>query len=88
MGKLYQCHNPRCDTVLVLHNVTMGGTGLSVQWISVLPLATAYEFTIISIKISIKNKIDRSAWLAQSVEHVTLDLRVRSSSAMLGVEIP
>ena len=27
------------------------------------------------------------AWLAQSVEHVTLDLRVLSSSLMLGIEM-
>lgn len=30
---------------------------------------------------------DRSAWLAQSKEHVTPDLLVMSSSLMLGVEI-
>ena len=29
----------------------------------------------------------RGAWLAQSEEHVTLDLRVVSSSPTLGVEI-
>ena len=29
----------------------------------------------------------RGAWLAQSVEHETLDLEVVSSSPMLGVEI-
>ena len=27
------------------------------------------------------------AWLAQSVKHVTLDLRVVSSSPMLGIEL-
>ena len=31
--------------------------------------------------------IYRAAWLAPSVEHVTLDLGVVSSSPMLGVEI-
>ena len=30
---------------------------------------------------------DWSTWLAQSVEHVTLDLKVVSSSHMLGIEI-
>lgn len=35
----------------------------------------------------IKNKISWAAWLGQSVECVTLDLRVVSSSPMLGVEI-
>ena len=27
------------------------------------------------------------AWLAQSEEHVTLDLRIMSSSPMLGIEV-
>ena len=29
----------------------------------------------------------RSIWLAQSMEHVTLDLKARSLSPMLGMEI-
>ena len=35
----------------------------------------------------IKNACFRGAWLAQSVEHVTLDLRAMSSSPMLGQEL-
>ena len=34
-----------------------------------------------------KNSLNHGAWLAQSVEHVTLDLRVISLDPMLGVEI-
>ena len=34
-----------------------------------------------------KKTIWRGAWLAQSVEHVTLDLRVVSASPTLGIEI-
>ena len=37
-------------------------------------------------KIS-KSKIWWGTWLAQSVEHRTLDLRVMSSSLMLGIEL-
>lgn len=35
-----------------------------------------------------KNSHFRGTWLAQSMECVTLDLRVRSSSSTLGVELP
>lgn len=52
-----------------------------------LSLAAAYESIIISIKISIKNIIDKSAWLAELVEHVTLHLRVINSSPTMDVEI-
>ena len=31
--------------------------------------------------------ISRGTWLAQSIEHATRDLRVMSSSPMLGVEL-
>ena len=34
-----------------------------------------------------KYKIYQGAWLAQSVEHVTLDLRVMCSSPTLGLEL-
>ena len=34
-----------------------------------------------------KEAIVQGVWLAQSVEHATLDLGVMHSSAMLGVEI-
>ena len=38
-------------------------------------------------KAQIFRKIFRGTWLIQSVKHATLDLRVGSSSPMLGVEI-
>ena len=37
--------------------------------------------------LSLKNKRLRGAWLAQSVEPATLDLRAVSSSPMIGIEI-
>ena len=65
----------------------MRGTRQSVQWITVLSLAAAYESTIISIKMSMKNIIDRSTWLTQLAEHMTLDLRVVNLSPTLDVKI-
>lgn len=35
----------------------------------------------------IQSWVNRDSWLAQSVERVTLDLRVEGSSPTLGVEI-
>ena len=35
----------------------------------------------------VKNGRSKGAWLAPSVEHAALDLKVVSSSAMLGVEL-
>lgn len=35
----------------------------------------------------VKTVSERGIWLAQSVEHATLDLRVVGSSPVLGVEI-
>ena len=39
------------------------------------------------MQMEFKNRQNRGTWLAQLVEHVTLDLRVVSSSPMVGVEI-
>ena len=41
-----------------------------------------FNFFIVPFK-----KKERSAWLAQSVEPATLDLRVVSSNPVLGIEI-
>lgn len=38
-------------------------------------------------KLMDKNALVQDTWLAQLKEHATLDLRVMSSSPMLGVEI-
>ena len=38
-------------------------------------------------KTALKIELDWGTWLAQSVEHVTLDLRVVSSCPTLGVKI-
>ena len=40
-----------------------------------------------SLKMKSKNTFIRGMWLAQLVEHVTLDLGVVSLSPMLGIEI-
>ena len=44
------------------------------------------KLTIFDIT-SEKSMVLRGAWLAQLMEHITLDLRVRSSSPTLSVEI-
>ena len=43
--------------------------------------------TCINSSLEIRTHINRGTWLAQSVEHATLDLGVVSSSPALGAEI-
>ena len=43
--------------------------------------------TSINSCLEIRTHINRGTWLAQSVEHATLDLGVVTSSPTLGVEI-
>ena len=49
-------------------------------------LESSFAFLFLYFCLNPENE-GRGAWLAQSVENVTLDLEVMSSSSMLGVEI-
>ena len=40
-----------------------------------------------ALEMSLKTQVHRGIWLAQSVEHVTLDLGIMSSNPILGVEL-